>query len=319
MKNHQFDWERLLNPSQEAYRLECLIKLRWNDKITCPHCKSSKKIYTGKDKRFRCSECDKRFTATSGTVLHSTKLPLLKWFTALKEHSIHKTGMSSKLLAESLGISIPTAFYLSRRLRMGMANSKRFKGKLSGEVVEFDETYVGGKNWNRHADKKVKNSQGRSAKDKSPVFGMLSRDEGKIFIWVMKRNKSGEEKNVSIGPGIRALIRSKVDRNSVIATDEYRAYNGLDRDFIHLRVNHCQKNFVNGEASTNCLEGFWSRLKKALMGTYCGRVHHLNLIDYCREIAFKFVTRMLDKYERAEEILGDCLMGRYRKRGLYLL
>lgn len=318
--NYQFDWKRLLSHNEEDYRRECLVQMRWNGKITCPHCKNFEKRITEckKNHKYRCNACDKRFTVTSGTHLHSTKLSLLVWFTALKHFSICKSGISSYEMATFLDVSQTTAFRLGRKFRSGMSNAEHFKGTLTG-IVESDETYVGGKNHNRHADKKIKGSQGRAAVDKSPVVGFISRDTGKLFVWVMKRNKSGEEKKVSIGPGIRALVKAKIDQDSVFCSDEYKVYNGLDHHFDHhLRVVHGQGNYVNGQAHTNTIEGFWNILKKGLMGVYYGRVHHNNLSRYCREIAFRYVTRHCDKYKRMEEMLGLCLIGRYQKRGLYL-
>jgi transposase-like protein len=216
---HQFDWKRLLAFNEEDYRRECLIQLRWKGKITCPKCTNSeKKIYECKDRRFRCSVCDNRFSATSGTVLHSTKLPLLTWFHALYQFSVIKTGISSYTMAEILNTTQMTGWRVNNRLRMGMSNSNHFKGKLSG-IVEVDETYVGGKNWNRHADKKIPNSRGRSAKDKTPIVGMVTR-EGKLKLWRMRRN-DGINPTLP-GKGIRALLKSQVEPGTTFATDEFR-------------------------------------------------------------------------------------------------
>ena len=195
---------------------------------------------------------------------------------------------------------------------MGTSHSKHFKGKLEG-TIELDETFVGGKNKNRHWDKKVKNNQGRALIDKVGVFGMLNR-EGKLFVYAMGRIEGKGLK----GRGLQALVRNKVEKGSNIATDEYRGYNGLNKNYYHGRVIHRKGNYVNGECHTNTLEGFWNLLKKTVMGIHFGVVRKRYLQRYCKEAAYRYVTRRYLKYDRMQEIMTDCLFGRYVNKGLYL-
>ena len=119
-----------------------------------------------------CKNTQKIFNVKVGTIFHSTKLPLRKWFMAIWLVLSHKKGISSLQLSRDLKITQKTAWYILQKIRTCLICKN--KGKLDGEV-ECDETFVGGKNKNRHKNKKVKNSQGRSFKDKTPIFGMLQR------------------------------------------------------------------------------------------------------------------------------------------------
>jgi transposase-like protein len=124
--------------------------------------------------------------------------------------------------------------------------------------VEIDETFIGGKNKNRHKDKKVPHSQGRSWKDKVPVLGILQRD-GNLITQVIPNTRQ----NI-----IEPIIRNNVKQNSNVYTDEWFAYQDLGKWFNHQIVNHRIKQYVNGKASTNSIEGFWSHLKRGINGIY---------------------------------------------------
>lgn len=145
-------------------------------------------------------------------------------------------------------------------------------------TIEADETFVGGKNKNRHADKKIKYSQGRSFKDKTPVLGLLNRDTKQVYTFVV-RNTSRQE--------IQPIVYQYVVHGSVFYSDEWSAYKGLNSVYNHEFIDHSRKQYVNGNVHTNTIEGFWSHLKRGLIGTYHS-VSRKHLQKYCDEFSFKY-------------------------------
>ena len=170
-------------------------------------------------------------------------------------------------LQRELNVTQKTTWFILKRLR----ECSKFENKhiLFGEV-EIDETYVGGKNKNRHADKKVKHSQGRSFKDKTPVLGMIQRG-GKVVAHVVE-SVSAEQ--------LLPKVLETIDLFGTVYTDEWKAYNDLNKYYDHSIVNHGKKEYVNGNTSTNCIENFWTRVKGAIIGVYrvVSRKHLQNLL-----------------------------------------
>lgn len=157
--------------SDEQKCLDYLATQRWDGEIICPHCNHNK-IYAFQDKkRFKCAKCRQQFTAKVGTIFEDSKVAMRKWFIAIYLVTSHKNGISSHQLAKDIKVTQKTAWFMLQRIRFGLGANVD-TDELEG-TIELDETFVGGKNKNRHADKKVENSQGRSFKDKTPVMGML--------------------------------------------------------------------------------------------------------------------------------------------------
>ncbi len=160
----------------EEFCVEYFASMRWRDGEYCPHCGCTT-IYTFKGgKRYRCKGCKKDFTIKTGTLFGESKLPLRKWFIAIYLLSTSGKGISSIQLAKQVGVTQKTAWFMDHRIRESM---KQDKTPLKG-IVELDETYVGGKEKNKHANKRTKfltgkNAQGRSTLAKAPVFGMIER------------------------------------------------------------------------------------------------------------------------------------------------
>ncbi|WP_291909078.1 IS1595 family transposase [Chitinophaga sp. CB10] len=249
---------------------EYLVQMRWRGVPECPHCKS-KKVYEYQSRPiYKCRDCNKQFRVTTGTIFESSNLPLRKWFLAMYLLSSNKKGISSMQLARELKITQKSAWYLAHKIRE-MLNNKAALKKLRG-VVEVDETYVGGK---RRGSKR-----GRGAEHKTPVFGMLERNGTLRIMPVEKVN----------GKTLKGLISGNVVRGTTIMSYEFKAYNGLSKFYIHKVVQHGIKEYVNGDAHVNSLEGAWSLLKRSIRGIY-HRPSRKYLDNYWGEFEFRYNTR----------------------------
>ncbi len=161
-------------PTQEDC-IKHLELIRWKNKPTCPYCKSVNSTPMPKEFRYHCNNCNTSYSVTVGTIFHKTKLDLQKWLLAISIVLNARKGISARQLARDLEVNKNTAWYMQMRIRKAMFEDKDlFQG-----IIEADETYIGGKNKNRHNSKKTKGGQGRNNKDKTPVFGILERG-GKI-------------------------------------------------------------------------------------------------------------------------------------------
>ncbi|TCD11634.1 IS1595 family transposase [Pedobacter frigidisoli] len=277
----------------EATAVKHLEELRWKGNRACPHC-GNVKTYALKSGKYKCADkdCDEQFTVKVGTIFEGSKVPLKKWFIAIYLLTSHKKGVSSHQLARDLKVTQKTAWFMLHRLRFAFSNGS-FQLLGDDKIVELDETFVGGKNKNRHLNKKVKNSQGRSFKDKTPVLGMLERN-GLLTAKVVE-NTSAKV--------MQPIIIENVKSKSIIMTDEWGGYNKLERIFSHSFVNHGAGQYVIGNVHTNSIEGFWSQLKRSIFGIYhsASRVH---LQKYVDESVFRYNTRKVGEGERMEMMLS---------------
>lgn len=273
--------------------VEYLTNLRWSNGITCAHCNHDK-VYTlkGATKRYKCASCRKQFSATKGTIFENSAIPLQKWFIAIYLLTSHKKGISSMQLAKDMGITQKSAWFMLQRIRFAL-QTKSFNVPVLENTVECDETYIGGKNKNRHASKKIANSQGRSVKDKAPVFGLVERN-GRVVAMKVTDTTKGT---------IQPLIHKHVSSDANVMTDEWLAYRGLNKSFNHSVVNHGTGEYVNGLAHTNTIEGFWSLLKRGIVGIYHQvSVKHLDL--YVDEFEFRYNTKEMCEYSRFENMIS---------------
>lgn len=227
--------------------------LRWPDGPVCPHCGSPRASATkdGKPMPYRCKDCREHFSVRTKTVMQSSKIEVRVWLMAIYFMSVAKKGVSSCQMARQLGVRQATAWFLQHRIRESW-NQGRFL--LDGEV-EMDETYIGGKERNKHADKKLK--AGRGAVGKVPVVGIKQRD-GKVFAVVAPDTKSKT---------LHEIIDTHVAKGAKLYTDDHASYEGV-RDREHVAVRHSAGEYVRGEASTNGVESFWALLKRGYYGTF---------------------------------------------------
>jgi len=272
--------------STDAKCKAVLRESRWGDEVACPVCGSTH-VYERKDGRFMCADCDHTFSVISGTIFENTKISLRKWFMAMYLISSHKKGISSLQLSRDVKVTQKTAWFMLQKIRSLYNQSVP---ELSGDV-ECDETYIGGKETNKHEWKKTEGTQGRSTKTKTGVFGMVERSTGSVVAKTIKDSKSATLIN---------LIKDYVKEGSRIYTDEYIGYHSLkdSEDYSHFSVNHKMKEFVSGEKNhTNTIEGFWGQLKRMIMGVY----HFVSakyLQRYVDEAVFRYNTRTQKEGER---------------------
>ena len=275
--------------SDESVCKDYMAQLRWGGKPCCPYCANEKIYNIENNKRYKCATCKKKFSVTVGTIMEDSNIPLSKWFTALYLCTSHKKGISSHQLAKDIGVTQKSAWHMIHRIRE-MARMKN-PTVLTG-TVQADESFFGGKNKNRHEHKKVKDSQGRSVKDKTPVFGLLS--DGKVNLEVVTDTKA-----VTLKP----IIEAMVEKGAILVTDEWGAYNGLNKDYQHEVIKHNEGNYVTDSGfSTNSLEGFWSLFKRGIFGIY-HKVSPKHLNRYCDEFAFRYYTRTMGETERFDMAL----------------
>jgi len=264
-----------------------LEDLRWGGDVVSPYDPQSK-VYKTK-RGYRCKNTGKDFNVLTGTMMQGTKIELIKWIMAMWLLNSNKKGISSHNLARELRVSQNTAWYLLHRLRL--AYEQDANEQLSG-IVELDETFVGGKNRNRHRNKKVPMNRGRAYIDKTPVFGALQRG-GRVYAQVVPNTKQE-----SLIPIISKLIAS----GSTVYSDEWEAYRGLNRNYEHQYVIHGMGQYANGVCCTNGIENFWSIFKRGIIGVY-HRASRTHMQKYVDEFAYRFNTRLLTDSERFYDFL----------------
>ncbi|MBD80641.1 MAG: IS1595 family transposase [Crocinitomicaceae bacterium] len=274
----------------ERVCMRYLERMRWGSNIVSPF-DSSSKVYKCKNHRFKCKNTGKYFNAKTKTLFDCTKIELQKWFVAIWLTTSHKKGISSAQLARDIKVTQKTAWFMLQRIRncFGLDEST----ELAGDI-EVDETYVGGKNKNRHRDKKFKYSQGRSYKDKTPVFGMVQRD-GKLLAKVVPNVKSIT---------LQTIIYDHVKLGSVMHTDEWLAYRGLNQHYDHRVVEHGKGIYGTEDSTTNTIEGAWSILKRMIIGIYHSTSRkHLQL--YVDEFVFRYNSRLASESGRFNLFLNN--------------
>lgn len=275
------------NPSEQDC-INYFEKLRWNGKVVSPFDPKSK-VYKCANNRYKCKNTRKYFTVKTGTIFRNSNISLQKWFLALYILSNYKRGFSSCQLAKEIKTTQKTAWFVLHRLR-NIFDLSKFKVMLENSV-EVDETFIGGKNRNRHWNKKVLHSQGRNWKDKIPVLGMIERG-GNLIAQVVPNTK---------WETVNPIIRANVKEGSDIYTDEWYRHGDLYKDFNHEIVNHSIKQYTKGKASTNTIENPWGHLKGTIRTyTKISRKHSQKYID---EFVLRFNTRKYKTEERFDLVL----------------
>jgi transposase-like protein len=260
---------------------EFMIALRWPNGVTCPRCGAEKVTWLAKARVWKCYAQHERptFTLKTGTIFEDSPIALEKWLCAAWMLIGCKNGISSYEIHRGLGVTQKSAWFMLHRLRLAMREGG-FKIGGSGNPVEADETFVGGKVQNMHrGSKRLKNANTEGMWGKTVVLGLLERD-GRARAAVAPTRKYYE---------IHQHITANVEPGATLITDEFNAYNTLPQEFTHEVINKAY-GYVKGKVHVNGMENFWSLLKRTLKGTYVS-VDPCHLQAYVDEQVFRFNNR----------------------------
>jgi len=284
----------------EAARLH-LEALRWPNGPYCPRCGEAEAVTRLQGKSTApglciCRSCRTKFSVTMGTVFERSHIGLAKWMLGFRLMASSKKGVSAHQLHRSLDITYKSAWFMAHRIREAMALPAETPSPMGGEgkTVEADETYVGGKERNKRLSKR--NPKNIGAVGKQVAFTLVERNG---------RARSFHVANVT-GKTLRPIIVKNVDRKSTLMTDEAGQYRPIGKEFArHEAVNHGIEEYVRGDAHSNTVEGFFSILKRGVIGTY----HHISeahLHRYLAEFDFRYSNRSalgVDDRARSDEAI----------------
>ena len=244
----------------------------------CPACGSTRTHEAGHNHMpYRCSDCRSYFSVKTATVMRKSHIPLRKWVFAIYLHLTSLKGVSSMKLHRDIGVSQPAAWFMLQRIREAWSTSdlEQFVGP-----VEVDETYLGGKEANKHASKKLR--AGRGTVGKTAIVGAKDRKTNKIKAAVVKATDAKT---------LQGFVVAAALAGATVYSDDAAAYKGMP--FDHASVRHSVGEYVDGMAHTNGIESFWSMLKRAHKGVY-HKISPKHLQRYVNEFSGRHGVRELD-------------------------
>ncbi len=257
---------------------------RWPAGVQCARCGGSEvaAVASGKPMPWRCRPCRKYFSVRTGTVMERSKITLKKWAFAIYLCTTNLKGVSSLKLHRDLKITQKSAWFMAHRIRKALESG----GFLTSGPVEADETFVGGKEPNKPAHRKLHT---RGKVGKTPVAGVKDRATGQVSARVVPDTKKAT---------LQPFVESHLEAGALVYTDEWWGYRDLPN---RQSVRHGVGQWVDGMAHTNGLESFWSMLKRGYHGTY----HHMSpkhLDRYVGEFATRQNLRELDTADLMGEV-----------------
>ena len=266
---------------------------RWPEGVACPRCFKGDRIrpvgtMPFKWQCYHCAPTGYRFSVIAGTIFENTNKPLRDWFRVVHLMLASKKGMPALQIQRMMGFgSYETAHSMCHKIRAALIEPE---AKLGG-IVEVDETYVGGKNKNRHADKRIPDANGPMGK--VTVIGAVKR-KGNVIARVINRTDTN-----TMDRFVHEVVSNKV---SLLNTDEHSGYRNLGRTFPHEVIRKSAKDYVVGAVHTNTIEGFWSLIKRGIMGSF-HKVSRKYLPLYVAEFQFRYNNR------HNPDIFGEAIAG----------
>lgn len=266
-----------------------------NGNPTCPHCGYEGGAYKT-DRGYKCKnkECQKKYTSKVGSIFEASKLPLRTWFAAIYLCCNHKKGISSLQLSRDLDIHQKSAWFMLHRIRTAFGEINPEMLGAGGQVVEVDETYVGGKMKNM-THKKRKELVRKQNDNKTMMMGYVERG-GHLRLEVDSDKK-----------GILDNVKRNVSHEAVLLSDMNSGYKSAIEHFVaHEQIDHSNKEYVrNGVIHTNTIEGVFSQFDRMVIGTY-HYVSPKHMQAYANECAYRYNTRKGNITARFEDVVGKC-------------
>lgn len=302
-KNHHLSKSEIVEQiplacADEMAALLLFESQRWGDTPCCVHCGDTN-VYTIKDRktgarradgRWRCRGCGKQYTVRVGQIMEDSPIPLHKWAYAFWCAATSKNGVSALEMSRKIQVSYKSALFMMNRIRHAMAHEPGPDNKLTGEV-EVDETYVGPRK-PRHKNRgQIYATRGTR---KQPVIAMVEK-QGEVRTRVIP--------DVT-GHTLREAMLDHVEPLANITTDEWKGYLGTKNHFSkHNTVRHRSNEYVKPDGTTtNTVEGFFSRVKRCLSGTWHA-VSREHLHRYLSHTEFLYNTRELNDGERIARLI----------------